>query len=100
MTITSPCINVCVTDPDTDLCYGCSRTSKEIKEWSKYNDEEQLKVIEISRNRMDGWQRKAFDKAYKEKVETGTSPLKNRNYRIKNLVLPNQDLGNPSLTSL
>ena len=25
---------------------------------------------------MDGWQRKAFDKAYKEKVETGTSPLK------------------------
>ena len=72
MTVTSPCINVCVTDPDTDLCYGCSRTSKEIKEWSKYNDEEQLKVIEISRNRMDGWQRKA----YKEKVETGTSPLK------------------------
>ena len=76
MAITSPCINVCVTDPDTDLCYGCSRTSKEIKEWSKYNDEEQLKVIEISRNRMDGWQRKAFDKAYKEKAETGTSPLK------------------------
>ena len=37
---------------------------------------EQLEVIEISRNRMDGWQRKAFDKAYKEKVETGTSPLK------------------------
>ena len=54
MTVTSPCINVCVTDPDTDLCYGCSRTSKEIKEWSKYNDEEQLQVIEISRNRMDG----------------------------------------------
>ena len=76
MTITSPCINVCVTDPDTDLCYGCSRTSKEIKEWSKYNDEEQLKVIEISRNRMDGWQRKACDIAYKEKVETGTSAIK------------------------
>ena len=32
MTITSPCINVCVTDPNTDLCYGCSRTTKEIKE--------------------------------------------------------------------
>ena len=76
MSITSPCINVCVTDPDSDLCYGCSRTIKEIKEWSKYNDQEQLEIIEISRNRMDGWQRKAFDKAYKEKVETGTSPLK------------------------
>ena len=76
MSIASPCINVCVTYPDTNLCYGCSRTTQEIKEWSKYNDEEQLKVIETSRNRMDRWQRKAFDKAYKEKVETGTSPLK------------------------
>ena len=52
MTITSPCINVCVTDPDTDFCYGCSRTTKEIKEWSKYNDDEQLEVIKISRNRI------------------------------------------------
>jgi hypothetical protein len=25
---------------------------------------------------MDGWQQKSFDKAYKEKVETGTSPIK------------------------
>ena len=33
MAITSPCINVCVTDPDTDLCYGCSRTTKEIKDF-------------------------------------------------------------------
>ena len=76
MSITSPCINVCVTDPDSDLCYGCYRTIKEIKEWSKYNDEEQLEVVEISRDRMDVSQRKAFDKAYKEKVETGSSPLK------------------------
>ena len=50
--------------------------NKSLNAWSKYNDVEQLKVIEISRNRMDGWQRKAFDKAYKEKVDTGTSPLK------------------------
>lgn len=76
MSIISPCINVCVTDPETDLCYGCSRTTKEITEWSKYNDEEQSKVIEISRKRMDEWQRKAFDKAYKEKIEFGTGLLK------------------------
>ena len=25
---------------------------------------------------MDGWQQKSFDIAYKEKVETGTSPIK------------------------
>ena len=30
MTIPSPCINVCVTDPDSDLCYGCARTTPEI----------------------------------------------------------------------
>tara|TARA_B100000886_G_scaffold155928_1_gene106182 strand:- start:81 stop:329 length:249 start_codon:yes stop_codon:yes gene_type:complete len=76
MSIISPCINVCVTDPETDLCYGCSRTTKEITEWSKYNDEEQSKVIEISRKRMDELQRKAFDKAYKEKIEIGTGLLK------------------------
>ena len=76
MSIISPCINVCVTDPETDLCYGCSRTTKEITEWSKYNDEEQSKVIEISRKRMDESQRKAFDKAYKEKIEIGTGLLK------------------------
>ena len=76
MSVVSPCINVCVSDPETDLCYGCSRTTKEIKECSKYSDQEQLEVIRISRSRMDGWQQKSFDKAYKEKVETGTSPIK------------------------
>ena len=45
MSVVSPCINVCVSDPETDLCYGCSRTTKEIKEWSKYSDQQQLEVI-------------------------------------------------------
>ena len=48
MAITSPCINVCVTDPDSDLCYGCARTTPEISKWSKYTDEEQKQIIEIS----------------------------------------------------
>ena len=46
MTIPSPCINVCVTDPDSDLCYGCARTTPEIAKWSKYTDEEKEQVIE------------------------------------------------------
>ena len=33
-------------------------------------------VIEISRSRMSGWQLEAFDKAYREIQETGTSPIK------------------------
>jgi|TARA_X000000368_G_scaffold410045_1_gene392929 predicted Fe-S protein YdhL (DUF1289 family) len=76
MAITSPCINVCVTDPDSDLCYGCARTTPEISKWSKYTDEEQKQIIEISRLRMDGWQLEAFDRAYKQKKETGLSPIK------------------------
>tara|TARA_B100000214_G_scaffold317152_1_gene250936 strand:+ start:1048 stop:1305 length:258 start_codon:yes stop_codon:yes gene_type:complete len=76
MTIPSPCISVCVTDPDSDLCYGCARTTPEIAKWSKYTDEEKKQIIEISRSRMSGWQLEAFDRAYKEIIETGTSPIK------------------------
>ena len=76
MNITSPCISVCVTDPASDLCYGCARTTSEIKKWSSFSDEEKLANIEKQRNRMDGWQLKSFDKAYKQKIETGLSPIK------------------------
>ena len=76
MTIPSPCISVCVTDPGSDLCYGCARTTPEIAKWSKFTDEEKKQVIEISRSRMSGWQLEAFDKAYKEILETGSSPIK------------------------
>ena len=76
MAIVSPCINVCVTDPNSDLCYGCARTTDEIKKWSSYSDKEQADVIQAGRSRMDGWQLNAFDKAYQQKVETGKSPIK------------------------
>ena len=76
MTIVSPCINVCVTDPNSDLCYGCARTTEEITKWSSYSDQEQRDVIKSGRLRMDGWQLKAFDKAYQQKVETGKSPIR------------------------
>ena len=59
MTIPSPCISVCVTDPGSDLCYGCARTTPEIAKWSKFTDEEKKQVIEISRSRMSGWQLEA-----------------------------------------
>ena len=83
MTIPSPCISVCVTDPNSDLCYGCARTTPEIAKWSKYTDVEKKQVIEISRSRMSGWQLEAFDKAYKEIQETGTSPIKKQKLQNK-----------------
>ncbi len=76
MSIPSPCISVCVTEPESDLCYGCGRTTSEIKKWSSYNNKEKKQVIEISRSRMSGWQLEAFDKAYNEILKTGSSPIK------------------------
>ena len=76
MTIPSPCISVCVTDPGSDLCYGCGRATPEIAKWSSFSNQEKKQVVEVSRSRMSGWQLKAFDKAYKEIIETGSSPIK------------------------
>ncbi len=45
MSITSPCISVCVTDPTSDLCYGCARTTNEIAKWSSLTDKEKLETI-------------------------------------------------------
>jgi hypothetical protein len=33
-------------------------------------------VVEASMSRMDGWQLESFQKAYKQKIETGLSPIK------------------------
>ena len=66
MSITSPCISVCVTDPTSDLCYGCARTTNEIKKWSSFTDKEKIDTIEKGRSRMAGWQLESFDKAYNE----------------------------------
>ena len=33
--IESPCVRVCVLDPDTRLCLGCHRSADEIAGWSR-----------------------------------------------------------------
>lgn len=33
MKIDSPCVNVCVMDPESQLCVGCLRTIDEIVAW-------------------------------------------------------------------
>ena len=50
-------------------------STPEIAKWSKFTDEEKKQVIEISRSRMSGWQLEAFANAYKEILETGSSPI-------------------------
>lgn len=36
----SPCIGVCSINPEDNFCYGCKRTSEEIKNWIYMEREE------------------------------------------------------------
>ena len=78
MAITSPCINVCVTDPDSDLCYGCARTEEEKKLWKNENttNEWKSKNLEEIIIRMKGWQLDTFKESYKHKLNNGISLFK------------------------
>ncbi|MBT4204330.1 DUF1289 domain-containing protein [Hyphomicrobiales bacterium] len=76
--ICSPCINVCKIDPLTSYCYGCGRTSEEIKLWKDEHITNEWKEenIRVSSDRMTGWQLESFKKSYANKILTGKSLIK------------------------
>ena len=76
--IVSPCINICKSDPVTDLCYGCARNSEEKIAWknSETTDEWKKKNLEELKGRMSGWQLDAFLKSYDNKIKEGVSLFK------------------------
>jgi predicted Fe-S protein YdhL (DUF1289 family) len=41
----SPCIRVCILDPETGLCEGCGRTREEIGHWFRMSEEERLRIM-------------------------------------------------------
>lgn len=41
----TPCIKVCVIDPQTRLCEGCGRTLAEIAQWSQLSEAERLAIM-------------------------------------------------------
>lgn len=41
----SPCIKVCVMNPQTGYCRGCRRTLGEIARWSEMSDAEREAVL-------------------------------------------------------
>lgn len=41
----SPCIRVCVLDPQTDICTGCYRTLDEIAGWSGFSADEKWAIL-------------------------------------------------------
>ncbi|MGO4704480.1 DUF1289 domain-containing protein [Microvirga sp. 2MCAF38] len=58
----SPCIRVCLIDPETGLCEGCGRTREEIGTWYRMTEEERLAIMAILPERM----RAAFAQQYGE----------------------------------
>jgi uncharacterized protein len=42
--IQSPCVKICILDPDSRICTGCGRTLDEIGNWLKLPDTDRLKV--------------------------------------------------------
>lgn len=41
----TPCISICVIDPETELCEGCGRTLDEISNWSRMTADERNAVM-------------------------------------------------------
>jgi predicted Fe-S protein YdhL (DUF1289 family) len=85
MTIISPCISICKTDPVTGYCYGCARTEEEKKLWKgeKINDEWKLKNLELIASRMKGWQLETFKESYGHKIKNGMSLFKKKKLEKK-----------------
>jgi predicted Fe-S protein YdhL (DUF1289 family) len=41
----TPCIKVCLLDPETGLCEGCGRSREEIARWLRYTEDERLRIM-------------------------------------------------------
>ena len=76
----SPCISICKTDPISGFCYGCGRSNDEKKTWKNPNTHNNWKKenLRVIRNRLTGWQKKAFDESYTHKKNTGLSLIKKK----------------------
>jgi predicted Fe-S protein YdhL (DUF1289 family) len=76
--ITSPCISICKTDPQTGYCYGCGRNNKDKKMWNSENTSDKWKNDNLTAilKRLSGWQLESFKDSYKHKIENGISLFK------------------------
>ena len=44
-TISTPCVNVCVLDPLSEICIGCGRTADEIAAWTAMSEADRIALI-------------------------------------------------------
>ena len=50
--ISTPCIKVCILDPETGICEGCGRDTAEIVAWGKLSEPERLAIMAGLEERM------------------------------------------------
>jgi predicted Fe-S protein YdhL (DUF1289 family) len=43
--IKTPCVKVCMVDPESTLCLGCFRTIKEVIHWSRFSEAERDQLM-------------------------------------------------------
>jgi len=41
----SPCVKICIYEPDRGLCSGCGRTLDEIARWTQMSEEERRRIM-------------------------------------------------------
>jgi len=51
--IETPCIKVCVVDPETGHCIGCGRTRQEIGGWLGFSPEQRREIMASLPQRME-----------------------------------------------
>jgi predicted Fe-S protein YdhL (DUF1289 family) len=56
--IETPCIKICVVDPETGFCIGCGRTRAEIGGWLGFTPEERRGVMRELPERVEGLTRR------------------------------------------
>ena len=50
--ISTPCLRVCLLDPQSGLCEGCGRTRDEIARWGSMSEDERLTIMAGLEERM------------------------------------------------
>jgi uncharacterized protein len=49
--VESPCVRICMIDPDHDFCVGCWRTLREISDWHRYTPEQKQSLLPVLEDR-------------------------------------------------
>ena len=60
--IETPCISICVIDPERGICAGCGRTVAEIAGWTAMTAGERLRVMALLPDRLRGGPRRSSNR--------------------------------------